>query len=134
MGWKICNFDWLNLTLEIPVIKNPKSRVKFYRFDTVSIRFTMIPINLSPRLWTNLSSLFIIATHEWWNFNERTNDFFSGIINFATDANKTALRKNYNSIFVRIDISRCRNLYRCCTKILPSEIFPWKNIILIKSK
>lgn len=127
MGWKICNFDWLNLTLEIPVIKNPKSRVKFYRFDTVSIRFTMIPINLSPRLWTNLSSLFIIATHEWWNFNERTNDFFSGIINFATDANKTALRKNYirylwESIYRDVEIYIVVVRKFCRVKFFPGKI------------
>lgn len=129
MGWKICNFDWLNLTLEIPVIKNPKSRVKFYRFDTVSIRFTMIPINLSPRLWTNLSSLFIIATHQWMMKFQRTDErfFFPGLLisqrmQIKRPFVKIIIRYLWGSIYRDVEIYIVVVRKFCRVKFFPGKI------------
>lgn len=129
MGWKICNFDWLNLTLEIPVIKNPKSRVKFYRFDTVSIRFTMIPINLSPRLWTNLSSLFIIATHQWMMKFQRTDErfFFPGLLisqrmQIKRPFVKIIIRYLWESIYRDVEIYIVVVRKFCRVKFFPGKI------------
>lgn len=129
VGWKICNFDWLNLTLEIPVIKNPKSRVKFYRFDTVSIRFTMIPINLSPRLWTNLSSLFIIATHQWMMKFQRTDErfFFPGLLisqrmQIKRPFVKIIIRYLWGSIYRDVEIYIVVVRKFCRVKFFPGKI------------